>query len=57
MPQDSVAIVENFWREVWKQPQDPDAIDRLLHEDFVITSGGPKAAVFCKQQSRFEGGR
>ena len=31
MPQDSVAIVENFWREVWKQPQNPDAIDRLVH--------------------------
>ena len=29
-----------FWREVWKQPQNPDAIDRLVHEDFVITSGG-----------------
>jgi hypothetical protein len=40
MPQDSVAIVENFWREVWQQPQNPDAIDRLVHEDFVITSGG-----------------
>ena len=40
MPQDSVAIVENFWREVWKQPQNPDAIDRLVHENFVITSGG-----------------
>lgn len=38
--QDSVAIVESFWREVWQQPQDPDAIDRLVHEDFVITSGG-----------------
>jgi hypothetical protein len=40
MSQDSVATVENFWREVWKQPQNPDAIDRLVHEDFVITSGG-----------------
>ncbi len=37
---DGVAIVENFWREVWQQPQNPDAIDRLVHEDFVITSGG-----------------
>jgi hypothetical protein len=37
---DAVAIVENFWREVWQQPQNPDAIDRLVHEDFVITSGG-----------------
>jgi len=35
-----VAIVENFWREVWQQPQNPDAIDRLVHRDFVITSGG-----------------
>jgi hypothetical protein len=30
MPQDSVATVENFWREVWKQPQNPDTIDRLV---------------------------
>jgi hypothetical protein len=37
---DGVAIVENFWREVWQQPQNPDAIERLVHEDFVITSGG-----------------
>jgi hypothetical protein len=37
---DGVAIVENFWREVWQQPQNPDAIDRLVHEDFIITSGG-----------------
>lgn len=37
---DAVEIVENFWREVWQQPQNPDAIDRLVHEDFVITSGG-----------------
>jgi len=36
----SVAIVENFWREVWQQPQDPDAIDRFVHENVVITSGG-----------------
>jgi hypothetical protein len=40
MTQNSVAIVENFWREVWQQPQNPDAIDQLVHEDFVITSGG-----------------
>lgn len=37
---DGVRIVENFWREVWQQPQNPDAIDNLVHEDFVITSGG-----------------
>lgn len=35
----SVAIVENFWNEVWQQ-RNPDAIDRLVSEDFVITSGG-----------------
>ena len=40
MPQDSVATVKNFWREVWKQPQKPHAIDRLVHEDFVMTCGG-----------------
>jgi hypothetical protein len=37
---DSVAAVENFWREVWQAPQNPDAIDRLVAEDFAITSGG-----------------
>lgn len=40
MAQDSVTIVETFWQEVWHQPQNPDAIDRLVHEDFIITSGG-----------------
>jgi predicted ester cyclase len=36
----SVEIVENFWNEVWKQPQNPHAIDELVAEDFVVTSGG-----------------
>ena len=36
---DSVEIVEHFWREVW-QARNPDAVDRLVAEDFVITSGG-----------------
>lgn len=36
---DAVTIVENFWREVW-MAQNPDAIDRLVAEDFVITSAG-----------------
>ena len=40
MARDSVTIVETFWQEVWHQPQNPDAIDRLVHEDFIITSGG-----------------
>jgi hypothetical protein len=35
----SVEIVENFWREVW-QARNPDAADRLVAEDFGITSGG-----------------
>jgi hypothetical protein len=37
---DSIAIVESFWREVWMSPQDPSAIDRLVAEDFTITSAG-----------------
>jgi SnoaL-like domain len=37
---DSVAIVERFWAEVWQRPQNPHAIDTLVTEDFVITSGG-----------------
>ena len=36
----AVAAVENFWREVWQPPRNPDAIDRLVAEDFVLTSGG-----------------
>ena len=36
----SVVIVLNFCNEVWKQPQNPDAIDRLVTEDFILTSGG-----------------
>jgi hypothetical protein len=36
----SVAIVENFWHEVWQRPQNPHAIDRLVHEDFILTLGG-----------------
>jgi hypothetical protein len=40
---DSVAIVENFWREVWQQPQNPDAIDKFVHEDFILTSGGTES--------------
>jgi hypothetical protein len=39
-PGDAVAIVANFWREVWQKPQNPDAIDRLCAETFIITTGG-----------------
>ena len=38
--QDSVAVVERFWRDVRQRPQNPDAIDTRVTEDFVITSGG-----------------
>ncbi|MBA4097155.1 MAG: SnoaL-like polyketide cyclase [Rhodospirillum sp.] len=34
----SVAIVEHFWKEVW-QKQNPEAVDRLVSEDFILTSG------------------
>ena len=37
--QNAVEIVEHFWREVW-QSKKPDAIDSLVTEDFLITSGG-----------------
>ncbi len=35
----SVEIVEEFWAAVWKA-RDPDAIDRFVVDDFVITTGG-----------------
>jgi len=37
---DSVALVETFWGEVWKRPHNNDAIDAMMAEDFVLTSGG-----------------
>jgi ketosteroid isomerase-like protein len=37
--QNSVEIVNRFWREVW-QARDPSAVDRLVADDFVLTSGG-----------------
>jgi predicted ester cyclase len=36
----AVEIVQRFWNEVWHSPQNPGAIDALVHKDFVITSGG-----------------
>jgi hypothetical protein len=35
----SVKIVEGFWATVWKA-RNPDAIDRFVLDDFVITTGG-----------------
>ncbi|HEX4506757.1 MAG TPA: nuclear transport factor 2 family protein [Alphaproteobacteria bacterium] len=37
---DSVALIERFWGEVWKRPHNLGAIDTMVAEDFVITSGG-----------------
>lgn len=39
-PTAAVDIVHNFWTEVWQHPHDVDAIDDLVTDDFVITSGG-----------------
>jgi hypothetical protein len=36
----AVEIVQRFWDEVWRSPQNPATIDQLVHADFVITSGG-----------------
>ncbi|MDB5650070.1 MAG: hypothetical protein JWL62_1590, partial [Hyphomicrobiales bacterium] len=36
----AIEIVQRFWNEVWHFPQNPEAIDALVHKDFVITSGG-----------------
>jgi SnoaL-like domain len=35
----SVKIVEDFWARVWKA-RNPDAIDKFVVDDFVITTGG-----------------
>ena len=36
----SVKIVEDFWAEVWKAPQDVDAIDKFVVDDSLL----PRAA-------------
>ena len=38
-PEESVALVESFWGEVWAAC-DPAAIDHFVTEDFIITSAG-----------------
>jgi hypothetical protein len=40
MQRNAIDIVQRFWNEVWRSPQNPQAIDALVHEEFVITSGG-----------------
>jgi hypothetical protein len=37
-----VEAVHNFWARVWQAPQDYDAIDDLVVEDFVLVSGGTR---------------
>lgn len=36
----SVDLVNYFWARVWNPPYDLAAIDRLVTEDFIITSAG-----------------
>ena len=36
---DAVSIVEDFWKSVW-QARNPEAIDRFVVDDFVITTDG-----------------
>jgi predicted ester cyclase len=43
MPRNERAIVDlpvEFFRRVWTPPHDLDAIDEMMTEDYVITSGG-----------------
>ena len=37
-----IDAVHNFWEQVWQSPQNYDAIDDLVVEDFVIISRGPQ---------------
>jgi hypothetical protein len=37
---DGVRAVETFWERVWTPPHDPDAIDELVAEEFVIVNAG-----------------
>jgi hypothetical protein len=39
-PQNALAIADRFWKAVWVHPQDFDAIDHLVTEDFMLVSGG-----------------
>jgi len=35
-----IDAVHNFWEQVWQSPQNYDAIEDLVVEDFVFISGG-----------------
>jgi hypothetical protein len=54
---DATEAVENFWSRVWMAPQEPEAIDELVVEDFVIVSGGQEIrsrAAFKEWVLRFQ---
>ena len=38
-PETSIELVETFWEEVWAA-RNPDAINRFVTEDFIITTAG-----------------
>lgn len=38
--QESVDLVERFWKEVWQTPNNIDAANKFIAEDFVLTTGG-----------------
>ena len=40
-----IDAVHNFWEQVWQSPQNYDAIDDLVVEDFVIISGAAGSKV------------
>jgi hypothetical protein len=46
---DSVSMVEDFWAAVWKA-RNPEAIDRFVVDDFIITTGG--VDIVTKHSSR-----
>ena len=39
-PENSVDMVQRFWREVWSPPYNIDVIDELLADDFVCVNAG-----------------
>ena len=54
---DSVRVVEEFWAAVWKA-RDPEAINRFVVDDFVLTTGGVDVvskAAFREWAARFMG--
>jgi hypothetical protein len=37
-----IHAVRNFWEQVWQAPQNYEAIDKLVVENFVLISGGKR---------------